>query len=81
VTLIASLLGSKLGRYGAIALLMIASVGFMILKAFLVGQAREKAEQNERALKNLRTRINVEDDISKLDPVTRRERLREWTSE
>lgn len=78
--IVAWLLGSQLGRkvavYGAIALAVMAA----IWRVFAAGQAKERAKQTEAALKNLRTRMQTDDEISSLSTAGRRERLSEWMS-
>jgi hypothetical protein len=79
--IVAWLLGSQLGRkvaiYGAIALAIMAA----IWRVFTAGRAKEKAKQTEAALKNLRTRMQTDDEISSLSAADRRERLSKWVSD
>lgn len=78
--IVAWLLGSSIGRkvaiYGAIALAVMAA----IWRVFAAGQAKEKAKQTEASLKNLRTRMQTDDEIANLSAADRRKRLSEWVS-
>jgi len=78
--IVAWLLGSQIGRkvaiYGAIALGIMAA----IWRVFAAGQAKERAKQTESSLKNLRTRIKTDDEISSLPSAERRKRISEWVS-
>lgn len=81
MSILAWLLGSSLGRkvalYGTLAIAIL----FGIWRIFAAGQAKEKAKQTEAALKNLRTRIKTDDEISSMSRANRRKRLSEWMSD
>jgi predicted RecB family endonuclease len=77
VGLLASELGRKLALWGLIALSVLA----IIARIYSAGKAAERARQAENSLKNLRERIKVDDEITKLSPSLRRERLRKWMSD
>jgi hypothetical protein len=72
------LLGSTLGRqvllWGSAVLLVLV----VIARIYSAGRAAEKARQSEAALKNLRERVKVDDQITKLGPDERRKRLERW---
>lgn len=76
VWLLGSSLGRKVAIYGAIALAVLAA----IWRVFAAGRAKEKAKQTEAALKNLRTRMQTDDEISNLPADDRRKRLSSWMS-
>lgn len=78
MTVVAWLVGSKLGRYVALGLLFAAALGVLVWRIYAAGAAKERARQAEAALNALRTRIKVDDDISKLSDAQRRERLNRW---
>lgn len=77
VWLLGSSIGRKVAIYGAIALVIMAAVW----RIFAAGKAKEKAKQTEAALKNLRTRMQTDDEISSLSTADRRKRLKEWASD
>lgn len=72
-----SALGRKVAFYGLIAV----AVGFFLWRVFAAGKAAERAKQLEASLRNLRTRVKVNDEITSLSAPERRERLREWVRE
>jgi hypothetical protein len=72
------LTGSKLGRYAAIALIVGAAIAYALYSARRSGIKAEQAKQLAKSLNNLRTRIKTDEDISRLEPDARRQRLREW---
>jgi len=78
ITALGWLSGSKLGRYTAIALIVGAAIAYALYSARRSGVEAERTKQALKSLKNLRTRIQTDDDIQSLDPVARRKRLREW---
>lgn len=75
---LAWLLGSSLGRKVALGALIALGVGIVVVRIYAAGAARERARQAEAALRNLRERIKVDDEIEKLSPAARRERLSRW---
>lgn len=74
------LAGSRTGRWFASVALAFGAITFMLLKAFLAGEARIKAQQTQASLENTRTRIKKDDEISKLSADERRKRLAGWLS-
>jgi len=78
IGLAASLLGSSLGRKAVLWGLVAASVVLVIWRIYSAGQSAERARQVGASLENLRNRIKVDDEITKLPPDKRRERLLEW---
>ena len=78
LTALGWLTGSKLGRYVALAGFVVAVAAYALYSAKRSGIESERAKQNLTSLNNLRTRIKTDADIQSLDPVSRRNRLREW---
>lgn len=78
---LAWLLGSKAGRYVVIGLLGAAAVGLLVLRVYSAGRAAEKAKQAQQSLKNLRSRIQTDDEVGRLSSEERRRRLQEWTAD
>jgi hypothetical protein len=74
------LTGSTAGRYLGIALLALA--GLLVAWRIAVASGERKAElaMTQRALDNLRDRIATDDQIARLPPSARRERLRSWSN-
>lgn len=69
-----SAIGRKLALYGMIAF----GVLLVVWRIFAAGKAAERAKQSQAALKALRTRVTVDDQISKLSAPERRDALRKW---
>lgn len=78
LSIIAWLMGSKVGRYVALGLLITALIAVAVWRIYAAGQAREQARQAEAALKALRERIKVDDEVARMAPADRRKRLSEW---
>ena len=78
ISVISALLGSRLGRYALAVLFVLSIAGLSILAVFKKGQESEKMKQKARELENLRKRIKTDDEISRMSPDARRERLRKW---
>ncbi|GGE36437.1 hypothetical protein GCM10007276_12430 [Agaricicola taiwanensis] len=79
--IIAWLTGSTVGRYVASGLLIAAVVAVAVWRIFAAGKNAEAAKQIQQSLENLRTRVKTDDEISRLSPDQRRERLRGWVSD
>lgn len=75
---IAWLLGSRIGRYTAIFLLGLSTIGAVILVATRRGAEGEKARQTAVALANAMQRIKTNDQIEKMSRSDRRDHLRKW---
>lgn len=80
MTWLASLLvGSRLGRYAALAGVVLAIAAVAALWLVSVGRQRERAAAAARSLDVLRKRIATDDDLARLSPAERRRRLsRDW---
>lgn len=76
--IVAWLLGSKLGRYAALALLVVSVIGIAMWRARMSGVEAERMKQLQRALEQLRLRVKVDDEIAKLAPDERLVRLSRW---
>jgi len=73
------LLGSKTGRYLAIALLLIA-VGWALIRLVLArGAATEQARQRLATLLAVMEKVKTVEDIRRCTPDERRRRLHEWS--
>jgi hypothetical protein len=73
--LLSWLIGSKLGRYVALGLLVSAGVAAIGYSLFAKGVARERARQVAASLENLRSRIKTDDEIERMSAAERRRRL------
>lgn len=73
------LTGSTAGRYLSVALLALGAVVTAWRMAVASGERRAELAMQQRALDNLRDRISTDDQIARLDPAARRERLRTWS--
>lgn len=81
MTILAWLLGSALGRKVALGGMIAVAIAFGVWRIFAAGEAKERAKQAEASLKNLRTRIKTDDEISSLSADARRRKLSEWVSD
>jgi len=73
--------GSTVGRYVLAGLVTTAIVLFALARAFTAGKTAERNRQAAKSLKTLRSRMRSDDEISRLSPAARRDRLREWAGE
>lgn len=78
ISLAATLLGSKLGRYTLSAGLIAILVGIAFLRVYKGGQTYERSKQAERQLQNLRNAIRIDHDVRNLSADQRRERVAKW---
>ena len=82
MSVLAWLIGSRMGRAIALALTTAGVIAFALLRAFSAGQTSARAQANQDALKTVRQRIRIDEDIRSLSPAERRRRLREtWSSD
>ena len=72
---LAWLTGSRVGRIVGVALLAIDGVLVAWRIAVASGERRAGLAMQQRALDNLRDRITTDDQIARLSPAARRERL------
>jgi hypothetical protein len=80
MSILAWLAGSRMGRAIALALTTIAIIAFALLRAFSAGRTSAQAQANQDALKAVRQRIRIDEDIRSLGAGERRERLRrDWS--
>ena len=69
------LIGSKIGRYVAMSLVVAGILGVVGYSLFRRGVDRERARQIAASLENLRSRIATDDEIQRMSPAERRRRL------
>ena len=80
MSVLAWLAGSRTGRAIALALTTLGIIAFALLRAFSAGQTSARAQTNQDALKAVRQRIKIDEDIRSLGAGERRERLRrDWS--
>lgn len=79
--LIARLLGTKLGRMAAGALLGSAIVGLVLWRVFMAGKRSQRANDKMRRLDAVRERIKHDEDIRSMSNDARADRLRRWVRE
>lgn len=78
MTVLAWLAGSRLGRGVAVVLLALVAFSAAIARAFLQGRQAAEIDQKKQALDNLRNRISTDEELDRLPPDARRDRLRQW---
>jgi hypothetical protein len=69
------LIGSKIGRYVAMGLVVAGILTMVAYSLFRRGVDQERAKQIAASLENLRSRIATDDEISRLSAAERRRRL------
>lgn len=69
------LIGSKIGRYVAMGLVVAGILGVVGYSLFRRGVDRERARQIAASLESLRSRIATDDEIQRMSPAERRRRL------
>lgn len=80
MTFIAWLVGSKLGRYAAMAAVVLAGVSIVLLRAFAAGARKEKLKQLQGQLKNLQEGVKNSAEINSMSPSDRADELRKHWS-
>lgn len=78
---IAWMLGSEIGRKLALTLLAMAALGIVIWRIYAKGRSDERAKQAAKSLENLRERVRVDDEITRLPSDERRRKLQEWVAQ
>lgn len=74
------LIGSKIGRYVAMGLVVAGILAVVAYSLIRRGVDQERARQIAASLENLRSRIATDDEISRLSAAERRRRLLEsWS--
>ena len=81
VPVIAWFLTTRIGRAVATGLAVAGAIGVVVLRAFMAGKKAEREKQDRAALENLRNRAKKDDEVKKLDPDSRLERLNRWVSD
>lgn len=76
--ILAILLGSKIGRWVASALLFSAIVALILWRVFTAGRNAAVVDQKLKELESVKTKLEVDHEISRLPASERRERLRRW---
>lgn len=78
IALIAGLLGSRLGRWAALALLGAATVTLILWRVFAAGRASVAAQQTQEALTHVLEVVRRDHALRSLSPAARREWLRNY---
>ncbi|PLW77900.1 hypothetical protein [Cohaesibacter celericrescens] len=81
MNMLAWLVGSRLGRWVASALVVIALVGYVALSFYRRGLNAEQTKRTAKALKRLKERIGTDETIRRMPVDERRKRLSDdWGS-
>jgi hypothetical protein len=81
MSVLAWLIGTRTGRAIALALTTAGVIALAVLRAFSAGRTSARAQANQDALKAVRQRIRIDEDIRSLGAGERRERLRrDWSN-
>lgn len=78
ITVVAGLLGSRLGRWAALALLGAAALSLMLWRVFAAGRASVAAQQTQDTLTHVLDTIRRDQALRSLSPAARREWLRRY---
>ena len=81
MTVIAWLLGSRLGRYAALIILAAISVASAFAMVYKKGAEAERAKQRQATFRKIQLRVKSDAIIANLPADERRRRLREWAVE
>ncbi|KGM33635.1 hypothetical protein [Inquilinus limosus] len=78
ISVVAGLLGSRLGRWAALALLGAAAVSLILWRVFAAGRASVAARQTQDTLAHVLDIVRRDQELQSLSPDARRERLRRY---
>jgi hypothetical protein len=80
LSVISWLIGSKIGRYLALAGLAAATVGIILLRVYAAGKRDEQLKQTQASLNAVREKVKSDEAISRMSRSERTRRLRdEWS--
>lgn len=71
-------MGTRTGRIMGAITAALAAFFIAVFKAFSVGKAAEKLEQNKASLGAYKTREHIDDDVAKMDETCARDELSRW---
>lgn len=78
------LTGSRTGQILALAMLGVAAVALVIWRVFAAGArseaAKAAADRAKATIDVLSQKVRTDESLRRLDPVARRDRLREWAA-
>ena len=69
---------SKVGRFVAMAVGLLITIGLAVLKVFNAGKASERGRQDRQSLENFRERARIENEVDSLPPNDVKRRLSRW---
>lgn len=78
IAIVAGLLGSRLGRWAALALLGAAAVTLILWRVFAAGRASVAAQQTQETLTHVLDIVRRDQALRSLSPAARREWLRRY---
>jgi len=78
IALVAGLLGSRLGRWAALALLGAATVTLILWRVFVAGRAGVAAQEAQETLTHVLDTVRRDNALRSLSPAARREWLRNY---
>ena len=78
IGIVAGLLGSRLGRWAALALLGAATVTLILWRVFAAGRAGVAAQQTQETLTHVLDIVRRDNALRSLSPAARREWLRRY---
>lgn len=77
-TVLAFLLGNRVGRYIAFALMFSAIVALILWRVFTAGRNAALIDRKVKELEALKKKLEIDNEIASLPISVRRERLRRW---
>jgi len=77
-TVLAFLLGNRVGRYIAFALMLSAIVTLILWRVFTAGRNAALIDRKVKELEALKKKLEIDNEIASLPVSVRRERLRRW---
>lgn len=78
MTWLAWLIVNPTGRRLALVALAVATGAIILWRAFAAGQSSERGKQVQRTLERVQQKVRTDEDVHRLSPDARRERLRQW---
>ncbi|MBL4645266.1 MAG: hypothetical protein JKY99_02275 [Rhizobiales bacterium] len=81
IRVLAWLIGSKIGRWGAVALLAVTIIGLFLMRARKAGETAYRAKQQAAQLQSLIKALRANNEITQMDTDQRRAYVRKWVSD
>ena len=81
ISFLTYMLGSRVGRYLSIIFMVVTLLAIMYWRIYNKGKISVETAQTERAINNVLDKLQADEEVFKLDPPSRRIRLRKWATD